>query len=65
MTKIKISEQEFRELYKNKKIREMAVMFGVKEGAIYVQATKYGLSKIDREKRNPDIIPGGLPQADY
>lgn len=65
MTKIKISEQEFRELYKNKKIREMANILGVKAGAIYVQAKKYKLSKVGQEKRNPDIIPGGLPQADY
>ncbi len=63
MTKIKMSDEEFIDLYFNNKAPEIACFLQVSEGCVYAKALKLGLRK-NRGKTSQEIIPGGLPQKE-
>ena len=63
MTKIKISDEKFKELYEKHKIADLMRMFGTSATPIYSKAKKLGLSAyvpFVSMKKNPNVIPGGL-----
>ena len=62
--KIKVSDEEFTELFDSMSYPELAKHLGFTTGYIYVLGRMLGLSKTRPEKINPNIIPGGLPHRE-
>lgn len=60
MTKLKITDEEFKRFYEDHTADELADKFGAGISTIYHRARKLGLFK-NKHRIDPDIIPGGLP----
>jgi len=69
--KIKISDEEFKKIYYENSALKISQILGLSQKYIYCKARRLGLYKRGIEasfvsmKKNPNVIPGGLPQKEY
>ena len=60
--KIKISNEEFKEIYFDNTLEETAIILKVCSACISKHAERIGVSKHGRDRIDRNVIPGGLPQ---